>query len=51
MKGSWQKNHGLRIDHALVTNNLIDLVKSVEIKKNIRNQVKPSDHAPLEFIF
>jgi len=48
-KGSWQKNNGLRIDHILVTNNLIDLIKKVEIQKKIRNQVKPSDHVPVEF--
>ena len=49
--GSWQKNNGLRIDHVLVSSNLIDLIKKVEIKKTIRNQVKPSDHVPVECIF
>ena len=51
MRGSWQKNNGLRIDHLLITNNLIDLVEKIEIKKNIRSQLKPSDHVPLECIF
>ena len=51
MRGSWQKNNGLRIDHILVSNALIDLVKKVEIKKNIRSQLKPSDHVPLECTF
>jgi len=51
MQGSWQKNHGLRIDHMLISNLLIDKVKKVEIKKNIRSQVKPSDHVPLECEF
>jgi len=51
MKGSWQKNNGLRIDHFLISNSLIDLVKKIEIKKNIRNQLKPSDHVPLECSF
>ena len=50
MQGAWQKNNGLRIDHILVSNNLIDLVKKIEIKKNIRNQIKPSDHVPVECI-
>tara|TARA_Y100000590_G_scaffold190221_1_gene216497 strand:- start:2339 stop:3115 length:777 start_codon:yes stop_codon:yes gene_type:complete len=50
MRGSWQKNNGLRIDHVLVSNNLIDLIKKIEIKKNIRNQKKPSDHVPVEFV-
>ena len=50
MKGSWQKNNGLRIDHILVSNDLIDSIKKIEIKKSIRNQVKPSDHVPVECI-
>tara|TARA_B110000438_G_scaffold291104_1_gene327633 strand:+ start:49 stop:825 length:777 start_codon:yes stop_codon:yes gene_type:complete len=49
--GSWQKNNGLRIDHILLTNNLIDNVKRVEIIKNIRSQIKPSDHVPIECTF
>ena len=47
-KGSWQKNNGLRIDHILASSNLIDLIEKIEIKKNIRNQIKPSDHVPIE---
>jgi len=50
MKGAWQKNNGLRIDHVLVSNNLIDSIKKIEIKKNIRNQIKPSDHVPVECV-
>ena len=49
-KGSWQKNNGLRIDHVLVSNDLIDLIKKIEIKKNIRSQTKPSDHVPVECV-
>ena len=51
MRGSYQKNHGLRIDHILVSSSLIDLIKKIEIKKNIRSQLKPSDHVPLECTF
>ena len=51
MQGAWQKNNGLRIDHMLISNLLIDKVRKVEIIKNIRSQVKPSDHAPLECEF
>ena len=51
MKGAWQKNNGLRIDHILVTNGLIDFIKDVEIKKKIRSQIKPSDHVPIECSF
>ena len=49
--GSWQKNNGLRIDHLLATNNSIDQISKVEIKKNIRKQTKPSDHVPVECTF
>ena len=49
-QGSWQKNNGLRIDLVLVSNDLIDLIKKIEIKRNIRNQIKPSDHVPVECI-
>ena len=51
MRGSYQKNHGLRIDHMLVSNSLINLIKKIEIKRNIRSQFKPSDHVPLECTF
>ena len=49
-QGSWPKNNGLRIDHVLVSNDLIDSIKKIEIKKNIRNQLKPSDHVPVECV-
>jgi len=51
MKGSWQKNNGLRIDHMLVSNLLIPSIKKIEIKSKIRSQIKPSDHVPLECTF
>ncbi|MAJ23023.1 MAG: exodeoxyribonuclease III [Candidatus Pelagibacter sp. TMED64] len=51
MSGAWPKNNGLRIDHFLASNDLISLIKNVEIKKSIRNQIKPSDHVPLECFF
>ena len=28
MRGAWQKNNGMRIDHFLVSNSLIDKIKS-----------------------
>ena len=48
MAGSWQKNHGLRIDHFLVSNNLLDQIKDIKINKTPRSKVKPSDHTPIE---
>jgi len=48
MAGSWQKNHGMRIDHFLVSNNLLDNIKNVNIDKKPRSEIKPSDHTPIE---
>jgi len=48
MAGAWQKNHGLRIDHFLVSNNLLDKIKNVNINKGPRSKLKPSDHTPIE---
>ncbi|MFL2889319.1 MAG: exodeoxyribonuclease III [Pelagibacteraceae bacterium] len=46
--GSWQKNHGMRIDHFLVTSNLLGNLKSININKKPRSEIKPSDHTPIE---
>ena len=46
--GAWQKNNGMRIDHFLVSNSLINIVKSVNINKFPRGREKPSDHTPIE---
>ncbi len=48
MRGAWQKNNGMRIDHFLVSNSLIDKIKSVNINKDPRGRQKPSDHTPIE---
>ena len=48
MRGAWQKNNGMRIDHFLVSSSLIDLVKDININKDPRGREKPSDHTPIE---
>ena len=48
MAGSWQKNYGLRIDHFLTSDNLLESIKSIEINKKPRSKTKPSDHTPIE---
>ena len=48
MSGSWQKNHGLRIDHFLVSTNLLDKITDISINKKPRSKLKPSDHTPIE---
>ncbi len=45
---AWQKNNGMRIDHFLVSNSLINIVKNVNINKFPRGREKPSDHTPIE---
>ena len=46
--GSWQKNLGMRIDHFLVSTNILDRIKDVKINKSPRSKYKPSDHTPIE---
>ena len=46
--GSWQKNYGMRIDHFLLSNNLLNNIVSIKINKNPRSKIKPSDHTPIE---
>jgi len=46
--GSWQKNYGMRIDHFLVSNNLLEDILSININKKPRSKNKPSDHTPIE---
>ena len=46
--GAWQKNNGMRIDHYLVSNSLIKMIKDVKINKFPRGRQKPSDHTPIE---
>ena len=46
--GSWQKNYGMRIDHFLLSNNLLNNIVSIRINKNPRSKIKPSDHTPIE---
>jgi len=48
MRGAWQKNNGMRIDHFLVSNSLLNIVKNVKINKDPRAKEKPSDHTPIE---
>ena len=48
MAGSWQKNYGMRIDHFLVSDNLLENIKDVNINRKPRAKIKPSDHTPIE---
>jgi exodeoxyribonuclease-3 len=46
--GAWQKNNGMRIDHFLISNSIINSIKDVKINKYPRSKEKPSDHTPIE---
>ena len=46
-KGSWQKNNGIRIDHALLSPQAADRLISCQIDSYLRGEEKPSDHVPI----
>ena len=48
--GSWQKNYGMRIDHFLLSNSLVENFEAININKKPRSKLKPSDHTPIELI-
>ena len=45
--GAWQKNHGLRIDHILLSPQAADRLTACEIDPAPRAWEKPSDHVPV----
>lgn len=46
-KGAWQRNAGLRIDHALLSPKLAEKLISFTIDKEERGKEQPSDHVPI----
>lgn len=45
--GAWQRNNGIRIDHALLSPQAADRLRGVSIHRDVRTWEKPSDHVPL----
>jgi exodeoxyribonuclease-3 len=45
--GAWDRNVGLRIDHALLSPRLAEQLVSVAIHKDERAKTQPSDHVPV----
>ncbi len=45
--GAWQRNNGIRIDHALLSPQAADRLKSCVIHRDVRGWDKPSDHVPI----
>ena len=46
-RGAWQKDHGLRIDHLMLSPQAADLLKNCQIDRYTRGWEKPSDHVPI----
>ncbi|HEY2176977.1 MAG TPA: exodeoxyribonuclease III [Caulobacteraceae bacterium] len=45
--GAWQRNHGIRIDHLLLSPQAADALGEVTIHRQVRAREKPSDHVPV----
>ena len=45
--GGWQANHGMRIDHLLLSPGAADQLQDAGIDKHVRGQEKASDHVPV----
>ena len=45
--GAWQKDHGLRIDHILLSPHAADRLRQCKIDRTARGWPKPSDHTPV----
>ena len=45
--GAWQRNHGIRIDHVLLSPQAADRLTALEIHRDVRDREKPSDHVPV----
>ena len=46
-RGAWEKDHGLRIDHLLLSPQAADRFKKAGIDRAERGKEKPSDHVPV----
>ncbi|TNE42600.1 MAG: exodeoxyribonuclease III [Alphaproteobacteria bacterium] len=46
-RGAWQKDHGIRIDHLLLSPQATDRLERAGIDKGPRGQERPSDHTPI----
>jgi len=45
--GAWVKDHGIRIDHALLSPQATDRLVGCYIERKVRGWEKPSDHVPV----
>lgn len=45
--GAWDQDHGIRIDHILLSPQAADVLSACEIDKDPRGKAKASDHTPI----
>lgn len=46
--GAWQRDHGIRIDHHLLSPQAADRLAGIRTWREVRGRDKPSDHVPVE---
>ena len=46
-RGAWEKDHGIRIDHLLLSPQAADRLQSAGVDRATRGKEKPSDHVPV----
>lgn len=50
-QAAFRRNMGLRIDHILMSQNMVKSLNHCDVDKNTRSHERPSDHAPMVAIF
>ena len=45
--GAWNRNHGVRIDHVLLSPQCADLLVDCQVDREMRGRERPSDHVPV----
>jgi exodeoxyribonuclease-3 len=46
-RNAYDRDHGIRIDHVLLSPQAADRLKGAEVHRHVRGREKPSDHAPV----
>ena len=45
--GAWQKDHGIRIDHLMLSPEAANKLAAAGVDRHVREWEKPSDHGPV----
>lgn len=46
-RGAWERDHGIRIDHIMLSPQAADRLRSCEVHRHVRGRERPSDHVPV----